>query len=176
MNLEQQEAIKAEAGYAATYFAIAYYLLTKKELPVPVALQPAYKAELRSTTSCQDAPSAFLDYTDILFPYSLFKPRGHYAHNANDRCYFQCMTWLQTASFCRETPETLWRAAIIAAALNRIPAELRQACLKLNQALTFLMGTPDNASILEMADYMSRHGLTDRILAVSYTHLTLPTN
>lgn len=27
------------------------------------------------------------------------------------------------------------------------------------------MGTPDNASILEMADYMSRHGLTDRILA-----------
>lgn len=165
MNLEQQEAIKAEAGYAATYFAIAYYLLTKKELPVPVALQPAYKAELRSTTSCQDAPSAFLDYTDVLFPYSLFKPRGHYAHNANDRCYFQCMTWLQTASFCRETPETLWRAAIIAAALNRIPAELRQACLKLNQALTFLMGTPDNASILEMADYMSRHGLTDRILA-----------
>ena len=27
------------------------------------------------------------------------------------------------------------------------------------------MGTPDNASIFEMADYMSRHGLTDRILA-----------
>ena len=68
MNLEQQETIKAEAGYAATYFAIAYYLLTKKELPVPVALQPAYKAELRSTTGCQDAPSAFLGYTDILFP------------------------------------------------------------------------------------------------------------
>ena len=58
------------------------------------------------------------------------------------------MMWLQTASFCRETPETLWRAAIMAAALNRIPAELRQACLKLNQALTFLMGILYTSGVL----------------------------
>ena len=53
----------------------------------------------------------------------------------------------------------------MAAALNRIPAGTRQKCLKLDQALTFLMGEPDNASILEMAGYMDRNGLTDRILS-----------
>ena len=70
-KLEQQEAVRAEAGYAATYFAIAHWLLTGKELSVPVALQPAYRAELRCLKSCVDNPSAFLDCTDVLFPYSL---------------------------------------------------------------------------------------------------------
>ena len=171
VKLEQQEAVKAEAGYAATYFAIAHWLLTGKELSVPVALQPAYRAELRCLKSCVDNPSAFLDCTDVLFPYSLFKPRGHYTHNETSRRYFRCMMWLQTASFCRETPEALWRTAVMAAALNRIPAGTRQKCLKLDQALTFLMGGPDNASILEMAGYMERHGLTDRILAHDETAL-----
>ena len=171
MKLEQQEPIKAEAGYAATYFAIAHWLLTGKELSVPVALQPAYRAELRCLKYCEDNPSAFLDCTDVLFPYSLFKPRGHYTHNETSRHYFRCMMWLQTASFCRETPEALWRTAVMAAALNRIPAGTRQKCLKLDQALTFLMGGPDNASILEMADYMERHGLADRILAHDETAL-----
>ena len=171
VKLEQQEAVKAEAGYAATYFAIAHWLLTGKELSVPVALQPAYRAELRCLKSCVDNPSAFLDCTDVLFPYSLFKPRGHYTHNETSRRYFRCMMWLQTASFCRETPEALWRTAVMAAALNRIPAGTRQKCLKLDQALTFLMGGPDNAAILEMAGYMERHGLTDRILAHDETAL-----
>ena len=171
VKLEQQEAVKAEAGYAATYFAIAHWLLTGKELSVPVALQPAYRAELRCLKFCEDNTSAFLNCTDVLFPYSLFKPRGHYTHNETSRRYFRCMMWLQTASFCRETPEALWRTAVMAAALNRIPADTRQKCLKLDQAITFLMGGPDNASILEMAGYMERHGLADRILAHDETAL-----
>ena len=164
-KLEQQEAVKAEAGYAATYFAIAHRLLTGRDLPVPAAFQPAYRAELQRLAALEDAPSDFLKTGDIYFPYSLFKPRGHYTRDEASRHYFQCMMWLQTASFCRETPEALWRTAVMAAALNRIPAGTRQKCLKLDQALTFLMGEPDNASILEMAGYMDRNGLTDRILS-----------
>ena len=164
-KLEQQEAVKAEAGYAATYFAIAHRLLTGRDLPVPAAFQPAYRAELQRLAALEDAPSDFLKTGDIYFPYSLFKPRGHYTRDEASRHYFQCMMWLQTASFCRETPEALWRTAVMAAALNRIPAGTRQKCLKLDQALTFLMGEPDNASILEMAGYMDRNGLTNRILS-----------
>lgn len=170
-KLEQQETVKAEAGYAATYFAIAHRLLTGRDLPVPAAFQPAYRAELQRLAALEDAPSDFLKTGDIYFPYSLFKPRGHYTRDEASRHYFQCMMWLQTASFCRETPEALWRTAVMAAALNRIPADTRQKCLKLDQAITFLMGGPDNASILEMAGYMERHGLADRILAHDETAL-----
>lgn len=164
-KLEQQEAVSAEAGYAATYFAVAYHLLTGRDLPVPAAFQSAYNTELQSIAACGDAPSAFLDQTDTLFPYSLFKPRGHYTHNEISRRYFQCMMWLQTASFCREKTTALWRTIVMAAALNRIPADARQKCLKLDQTLTFLMGAPDNASILEIADFLEKNGLTEQTLA-----------
>lgn len=162
--LYRQEAVKAEAGFAATYFAIAYRLLTDSELPVPEEFRTSWQAELQSIAACQDAPSAFLGYTDTYFPYSLFKPRGHYTRNETMKRYFRCMMWLQTASFCREKTDELWRTVIMAAALNRIPESARRDCRQLDTALTFLMGAPDNASILEIADWLDRNGLTQKAL------------
>lgn len=160
LNLSRQKAIQDEAEYTATFFAIAYQLLTGSHLPVPHAYQEAYKDELRHIAACEDGSSAFLGYTDIIFPYSLFKPRGHYNRDESTQRYFCTMMWLQSAAFCREKTEALWRTIIMAAAFNRMADNTRKACLGMYDALTFLMGEPDNASIIEIADFLDKHNLT----------------
>lgn len=164
MAMTRQEAVKAEAGYAATFFAIGYHLLTGDRLPVPANFKTAYQDELKHIATLEDAPSAYLDCMDVYFPYSLFKPRGHYTRDENSRRYFQTMMWLQTASFCRTKTEALWRTLVMASAFNRIPEADHRKLQNLDRALTFLMGAPDNASILEIADYLDQNGLTEKVL------------
>lgn len=160
MQLTQEKAIRHEAEYAATFFAIAHRLLTDSLLPVPSTYQEAYAVEWQQIAACQDAPSPLLDYTDVTFPYSLFKPRGHYTRDEESQRYFRVMMWLQSAAFCRESNDALWRTLVMATALNRLPGDTRNALLHMHQALTFLMGEPDNASILEIAEWMESDQLT----------------
>lgn len=164
LNLSRYKTIQDEAEYSATFFAIAYQLLTGNQLSIPQAYQEAYKEELQHITACEDSPSTFLDYTEVVFPYSLFKPRGHYNRDESARRYFRAMMWLQSAAFCRESPEALWRTIIMATAFNRIPDDIRKSCLGIHDALTFLMGEPDNASVIEMADWLNQHNLTASVM------------
>ncbi len=159
MDMSRHEAIKQEAAYAATFFAIAYRLLTDKDLPIPPSLSEQYKAELQHIMAYEDDFPVLMDDKSAYFPYSLFKPRGHYTHDESFSRYFRSMMWLQTASFCRENTRPLWNAIVMASALNSIPDEIRKDFDGINKAITFLMGEPDNASIPEIALFLKTHHL-----------------
>ena len=47
----------------------------------------------------------FEDYVEIQFPFSLFRPRGHYTRSEKLQRYFRGMMWLQTAPFGMDNKE-----------------------------------------------------------------------
>lgn len=118
-----------------------------------------YLQELTAVEEAGDTFSPMFSVSGIDFPYSLFKPRGHYTRNEASQRYFRAMMWLQRGSFKREVPEQLKQAISLASLINDVPTA--QANLRrLNRALTFLMGTPDNVSLLDLASYMRENDLT----------------
>ena len=69
---------KELAEFSQAYFAIALKLLDPKE---NFAVAPQYKImvddEVAKCTSATTAFSPFMEYTISMFPYALFRPRGH---------------------------------------------------------------------------------------------------
>ena len=113
----EDESLKDMAEHAATFYAIPYYLLTNKTLTVPSKYETEYQEEIEHINKQEDNFSDFLSYKDAYFPYSLFKPRGHYTREPQLQAYFKAMMWLQTACFCREQQEQLKRSIFQAAVL-----------------------------------------------------------
>ena len=111
-----------------------------------------YNRELALVENAQDEVSP-LFRTKTHFPYSLFKPRGHYTRNEASARYFRAMMWIQKGCFMREDKDQLVMAARLAALTNKTPAA-QQALRQVNQAITFLMGRPDNVSVLDLAVWM----------------------
>lgn len=146
--------LKDCAEYAATFFAIAGTLLSDEKHEIPDTYNKAFSDEINHIMNCEDAPSEFLGYRTTVFPYSLFKPRGHYTRNQHESAYFRAMMWLQTASFCRENKNELQKAVFIAQIFNNIPESAQKDFRNVYDAISFLMGEPDNLSIIEIADYL----------------------
>ena len=147
------------AEWNTTYFAIALRLLGWTQCHVPEKYKNDYEEELRKIEAQEDSESPYLGYTSVQFPYSLFKPRGHYNLNDSTQRYFKAMMWLQTASFCREDRTQLSRAAFMAQVFNALPETTRKECRGVFDALTYLMGEPDNLSVIEIADWMKKKGI-----------------
>lgn len=111
-----------------------------------------YNRELALVENAQDEISP-LFRTKTHFPYSLFKPRGHYTRSEETARYFRAMMWIQKGCFMREDEQQLFTAANLATLINETSAaqhELR----RLNQAISFLMGRPDNVSVIDLAVWM----------------------
>ena len=152
-DLDIQEA----AQFNTVFYAIAHYILTEKELSVPGDLERLYREELSHIEKVADSFSEFLDYKNVEFPYSLFKPRGHYTRNEDLKRYFKAMMWLQTAPFCLDNDVHLKRAAQSAAVLAGDQELLRkyQAIL---EPVNFIIGQPDNVSFLDLVSVMENSG------------------
>lgn len=149
---------KERAAFAADYFAIADALLSPKgEAKAKGANPENVAAEISKIMAQEDGPSEFLG--TVYFPYGLFKPRGHYTRNEPSGRYFRAMMWLQTACWCVDDPAQQAKAVYVASLLNKVPAEVRRQFTDVFDALTFLMGTPDNTSVIEISDYLRSHSL-----------------
>ena len=102
-----------------------------------------------------------LSYKEAYFPYSLFKPRGHYTREPQLQAYFQAMMWLQTACFCREQQEQLKQAIFQATVLSTYKDMTKTPLMELYQRvytpLTFLMGETDNLSLLDIAQILKKN-------------------
>lgn len=161
----EDNSLKEMAEFTATFYAIPYYLLTKSQLPVPARYQKEYQQEIEHIKKQEDDFSEFLSYKDAYFPYSLFKPRGHYTRDSKLEAYFQAMMWLQTACFCREQQDQLQHAIFQAALLNMYkdgtPSQrpLKELYRQVYAPLTFLMGEPDNLSVLDIAQILQKDGI-----------------
>lgn len=148
------------AAWNTAFFAIAGQLLGGTACTIPDRYITECRDELARIEAQQDENSPFLDYMDVYFPYSLFKPRGHYSRNETTQRYFKTMMWLQTASFCRDDRTQLSRAVFMALAFNALPEKTRSELLGVFDALTFLMGEPDNLSVMEIAAWLQERGIT----------------
>lgn len=157
----EDESLKDMAEHAATFYAIPYYLLTNKTLTVPSKYETEYQEEIEHINKQEDNFSDFLSYKDAYFPYSLFKPRGHYTREPQLQAYFKAMMWMQTACFCREQQEQLKRSIFQAAVLCTYKSIDQTPLIKLYQhiytPLTFLMGEADNLSILDIARILEKN-------------------
>ena len=162
MIIAEQESTDAEtrdlAEYIAAFYAIAEKLLNDKDLEVPESYKSIVESELNNIMACRDTNSPMQTSNGKVtdFAYSLFKPRGHYTRSEEQKRYFRSMMWLQTATFCRETKLSLKRVAMMAYVFNTSRHNAQMKIYNMSHLLDFLMGTPDNVSIMEIADVLSQ--------------------
>ena len=172
------ELAKAQASWNTTFFAVGLNLLGTSPYDVAgtagIDLDEAmgdykddYDKECRNVHDMKDLPSEFFDLNGKNFMYSLFKPRGHYTRKESSQQYFRAMMWLQKGCLMREKPLQLRQAISMAQLLNRVPSA-RKNLDRINTAITFLMGNPDNVSIMELADYVSSKGYNGAISENEY--------
>ena len=157
--------IKAAAEWDAAFFAVAQALFTDGPLPeVAPQLKEMAQDELNKCKASENDMSEFLEQPNVQFPYSLFRPRGHYTRSEMCQRYFRGMMWLQTVPFRTDFPHHMLRAAVIADAVAN-NASLLAEYKSVDEVVAYLMGTPDNITILQVADVMQKGGYTLEKLA-----------
>ena len=125
-------------------FTVANSLLTGTEpKDDPVALH-----EYQQVMKSEDNMSEFLGYTNAQFAYSLFRPRGHYTRNDSLQRYFRTMMWLQTVPFQTDNLADMSKMSILAEAIGKSPL-LTKLYNDISEPLTWLMGRPDDVSIMQ---------------------------
>ena len=148
------------------YFDVALRLLTGDSIHQAMNVDDSFgephkrivEAELQLIAAAEDAPSP-LFRTETNFCYSLFKPRGHYTRNERAGRYFRTMMWLQKGCFYREDDMQLEQAMYIANMLNQ-NSQAADVLRCIDRMLRYMMGEPDNMSVLNIADYMRDNQIT----------------
>ena len=140
-----------------TFFDVPLALLRGVE---PVS-EPA-RTEYRRVMKSENDFSAFLGYENAMFEYSLFRPRGHYTRNDTLGRYFRAMMWLQTVPFQTDRRTDMMRATTLARAIGQDPS-LSILYEKLTGPMTFLMGEPDDVSLLQVWQLMQDEQDFDRL-------------
>ena len=149
------ETIEKIAHHNATYYNIAYKLFTGEYISKPDK-DDIDAEEVSKVMSAVDAPSNFMqDYKEIMFGYSLFRPRGHYTRSEKLQRYFRGMMWLQTANFGLNHKDEVLAAVMQAYALKYEIKEYE----KLNKLITYLMGESDNLSLPQVMTEVEKTGL-----------------
>ena len=152
-----QPQIAEGARWLCDYFAVALNLNGKHHIGFANKSAPV---ELEKIMDSENDFSDFLGYTDAMFAYSLFKPRGHYTRNARLEHYFRTMMWLQTVPFRTDDSAQLGRAVLLAQWLNNND-KARRLYNFITVPLTYLMGQPDNISILQVAEIAKETGVLE---------------
>ncbi len=129
-------------------------------------MKSSYKEEIAKALAARDNVSDFLEYNPVLFPYSLFKPRGHYTRNEELKRYFRAMMWLQSAPFCLDNDKQFKRAILSASVMvngthagNDILANYRAIL----EPVSFIIGLPDNVSFLQLAELIKKENIPWKI-------------
>ncbi len=147
-------AVKDAAEWNQAYYSVAYALITGgKLLPVPASYAGMAQEELQKCKDAENAYSEFLGYRDVQFAYALFRPRGHYTRSEQSSRYFRAMMWLQTVPFGTDNGDQLCRAALQAETIGS-ELSLKKTYDSVADPITFLMGSPDNITILQVKDVM----------------------
>ena len=149
----RRQAVAARSSYLADYFSVACGLLTGQYEKGGAVADEIGKIE-RSTDDFSD----FLDYRDVQFAYSLFRPRGHYTRNDTLSRYFRAMMWLQTVPFATDKPRQLAEAVRLARLVGD-NARLRQLYVQLTEPMAYLFGQPDNVTIMQVYELVKGHDL-----------------
>ncbi|MBR5085049.1 MAG: DUF3160 domain-containing protein, partial [Prevotella sp.] len=162
---EKDAKVKDAAAWNAAFFAVALSLITGEPLPaIPAKYAEEAKDELEKSLATENNYSSFLGYNDVKFAYALFKPRGHYTRSEQCQRYFRAMMWLQTVPFGTDINEQMLRAALLAETIGN-DVSITKAYNSVFDPITFLMGEPDNVTILQVYDVMKKQGVDTKKLA-----------
>ena len=152
--------IKDAAEYNATFYAIGLSLLTdNKNYEVPAKYKEYFEEEIGNVNKASDNFSEFLGWEDVMFPYSLFRPRGHYTRNDAFKRYFKSMMWFQYVSFCLDDDIQFGRAVLNADVIRK-SADLQKRYKGIVEPITFIVGEPDNVSVMQLSQEMAKSNLT----------------
>lgn len=143
---EGDELVERLARHNAVFFDVAHILFTGKAIGTPIQDQEARGLANLALDSENSLCPFFEDYVEIQFPFSLFRPRGHYTRSEKLQRYFRGMMWLQTAPFGMDNKEEVQQAVMIASAMKYEPEAMKKYDT-LNQLITFLMGQSDDISL-----------------------------
>ena len=160
------ERIKNAAEYNATYYAIGLSLLTGKEnINVPAKYADAYRSEIDRVNEESDDYSNYLGYDMTPFPYSLFRPRGHYTRSDEFKRYFKSMMWFQYVPACLDENEQFDRVIVSADVLSKNNS-LMECYRSITEPIEFIVGEADNVSVLQLAEKMkSMNTSADKLLS-----------
>lgn len=167
LTSSQDAEIKAAAEFGQAWFAVASWLFSHDKAPasaaklsVPEAYKKMVMEEITKAFDAENGYSDMLEYfpSEEMFGYSLFRPRGHYTRSKVCSRYFRGMMWLQTAHFGTNKPSKMKQIALIANVFNQQP-KLSAIYNKVSEPITYLMGTPDNVTILQVANRIKEMGL-----------------
>ena len=149
------ETVNKAAKHNAAFYNIAYKLFTDKWIFDKDA-SDIDAQEVSRVMNAVNAPSDFMaDYNEIQFPYSLFRPRGHYTRSEKLKRYFRGMMWLQSVPFGMDHKDEVLAAIQQACALKYAKKNYD----KLNNLITYLMGKSDNLSLLQVMAEVDKTGL-----------------
>ncbi|MBR5982714.1 MAG: DUF3160 domain-containing protein [Bacteroidales bacterium] len=152
--------IKDAAEYNATFYAIGLSLLTdNKNYEVPAKYKEYFDEEIGNVNKASDNFSEFLGWEDVMFPYSLFRPRGHYTRDDAFKRYFKSMMWFQYVSFCLDDDIQFGRAVLNADVIRK-SADLQKRYKGIVEPITFIVGEPDNVSVMQLTQEMAKSNLT----------------
>ena len=144
------------AEWIVTYFKVANALLEEQAPKGDADALGEYERVMKSVNTT----SEFLEYTDVPFEYSLFRPRGHYTRNDNLKRYFRTMMWLQTVPLRSDNPFDMLKANILAVEIcdDHDNPRLYSLYKKLTEPMNYLMGMPDDVSIEQVNKIISDIG------------------
>lgn len=167
LTSSQNAEVKAAAEFGQAWFAVASWLFSHDKAPasaatlnVPEAYKKMVMEEITKAIDAENGYSDMLEYfpPEEMFGYSLFRPRGHYTRSKVCSRYFRGMMWLQTAHFGTNKPSKMKQIALIANVFNQQP-KLRAIYNKVSEPITYLMGTPDNVTLIQVANRIKEMGL-----------------
>jgi len=141
----------AATTWLNTYFNVALALLSEQAPQQDAVALTEYEQVMKSENNL----SVFLGYTDVPFEYSLFRPRGHYTRSETLKRYFRTMMWLQTVPFRTDSPSDMLKASLLAHEVYN-NKKLNALYKSLTEPMTWLMGQPDDVSILQMGELMAK--------------------
>ena len=160
--------IKDAAEFNATFYAIGLSLLTDNmNYEVPAKYKEYFDVEIGNVNKASDNFSEFLGYEAVMFPYSLFRPRGHYTRDDSFKRYFKSMMWFQYVAFCLEDDIQFGRAVLNADVIRKSD-NLQKVYKGITEPITFIVGEPDNVSVMQLSQEMAKSNLTaEKILGNS---------
>ena len=167
LTSNQDAEVKAAAEFGQAWFAVASWLFSHDKAPasaatlnVPEAYKKMVMEEITKAIDAENGYSDMLEYfpPEEMFGYSLFRPRGHYTRSKVCSRYFRGMMWLQTAHFGTNKPSKMKQIALIANVFNQQP-KLSAIYNKVSEPITYLMGTPDNVTLIQVANRIKEMGL-----------------
>ena len=152
--------LKSSSQWATTYLAVALSALTGKDFPVSSGMTAAYQSEIQKITNADNTGSEFLG--DPNFQYSQFTPRGNYTKTEELSRYFRAVKWLNTAPVMIDTDNGLMKAMVVASSIQSSPETL-ESFRKFNNALRFIVGEEDGASLANLIGLLPANETLDNL-------------